>query len=138
MQVKMNKYLVGNGWEKSGECVFNRVSRWIKIRQIDTITERSQLWDYVTDGYGYTPWQQGFDPDENGLYCDYFIFRGRKYAVNRFWALGSIAAGVMYSYDTPDGKTHFLSGVDNECPISGKALYLEIDDCNEYVRMYEG
>jgi hypothetical protein len=124
----------GAGWYEDGKRTFNRVSRWIKVKHNYTPGKNNRLWDYVQDENGYKHYQEQFNP-ENGLYLDYFTFHGRNYAIEQFLALGNpFYTAVSYSYEDKDGKLFYLSGVDVENIYN--PLYIEMDDCGEYVRLY--
>lgn len=105
-----------------------RVSRWIKIQQAYNITKRNSLYYYATDENGYREGQNNFNP-ENGLYCDFFKWRGRKYAIEQFLRLDY----PIFFNDT-DGKLNYLSGYDSENYYN--PILIELDNCCEYVRVY--
>ena len=124
----------GSGWYEDGTKIFNRVSRWIKVKQNYNPCSRNRLWDYVQDENGYKHYQEQFNP-ENGLYLDYFTFHGRNYAIEQFLALGNpFYTAVSYSYEDKAGKLFYLSGVDGENIYN--PLYIEMDEYGEYVRVY--
>lgn len=127
----------GNGWHEDGTQEFYRVSRWITVKHNYNPCKNNKLWDYVMDGYGYKPYQENFNPDENGgLFLDFFTWNGRNYAVEQFCALGNpFWNPVNYSYEDTDGKLHFLSGVDGEEYYH--PIFVEFDECCERVRVYE-
>ena len=82
----------------------------------------------------YKPYQDNFTP-ENGLYLDYFRFNGRNYAVEQFLCLGNpFWNPVTYCYEDKNGKTCYLSGVDNENYFN--PIYVEFDEYCENVRVY--
>ena len=123
------------GWYKDGTATFRRVSRWISVKQNYNPSKRNPLYDYTMDERGYKPYQDKFNP-ENGLYLDYFEFRGKKYAIEQFWSLGNpFYSAETVSYTGEDGKTHYLSGIDSE-PLYNP-LYIEMDAYGERVRVYE-
>lgn len=105
-----------------------RVSRWIKIQQAYNITKRNSLYYYATDESGYREGQEKFNPD-NGLYCDFFRWNGRNYAIEQFLRLDY----PIFFTDT-DGKLNYLSGYDSENYYN--PILIELDDCGEYVRIY--
>lgn len=114
-----------------------RISRWIKLNHNYTPNSRNSLWNYACDGYGRHPYQDKFDPTD-GLYLDYFRFRGRTYALEQFFILGSMwLGGKPYFYKDEDGKLGVIGTVDMDGPIFGPALYGEWDGYCEYVRLYE-
>ena len=135
-KIEMNVTRCGSdGWHSDGTEVFWRASRWIKVKQNYNPCNRNSLWDYVTDGYGYSPYQDKFNP-ETGLFLDYFIYRGRTYAIGQFLALNNpFFCPSGYSYEDEDGHVNFLSGVDGDNYYS--PIYIEMDECGEYVRVYE-
>jgi len=104
-----------------------RVSRWIKIRQAYNITSRHSLFYYRMDENGYRDGQTNFNPD-NGTYLDYFVFNGRKWAIDQF-----LRMDFPITWEEND-KLQFLSGYDSENYYN--PLMIEIDDSGEYVRCY--
>lgn len=133
--IEMTKYLMNSkGWETAPEKVkFQRVSRWITVQHNYTPRKNNRLWDYVTDSYGYKPYQEQFNP-ENGLFLDYFMFGGRSYAVEQFLRLGSMWSAVAYAYEDKEGKTAFLSGYDMDDYYD--PIFVEFDEYCEKVRVY--
>lgn len=133
--ITMKKSTLGcSGWNESGNVKFTRLSRWIKIKQNYSPSKRNSLWDYVEGENGYKPCSEHFTP-ENGLFLDYFTFNGKNYALEQFLSLGNpFYCPVTYSYQTKDGKTLFLSGVDGENIYN--PIYIEIDENGENVRVY--
>ena len=124
-----------NGWKENGTQDFMRVSRWISVKNNYTPNKRNSLWDYVRDENGYNPYDSNFSP-ENGLYLDYFRYKGRNYAVEQFWCLGNpFYVPVTYSYEDKDGKLYFLSGVDADNYYN--PIYVEFNEYCEKVRVYE-
>ena len=101
---------------KDKDCKITRVSRWIRIQTAFDITKKHSLFDYCDK------------TNENSI--DYFRYNGRKYAVNQFFRLIH-----PIFFDDTNGKTNFISGYDSE--NYWNPYYIEIDDCGEYVRMYE-
>lgn len=123
------------GWKTAGKQDFNRVSGWIRIKTNYNPTERNSLWYYVQDENGCNPNQYAFNP-ENGLFLDYFTFRGKNYALDQFMALNNTFWNpVGYTYINEGGKTVSLAGVDSENYFN--PIYIEIDPCGERVRVYE-
>lgn len=107
--------------------IIQRVSRWIRIRQAYDITKRHSLHYYRMDENGYRDGQSNFKP-ENGTFLDYFIFNGRKYAIEQFLRLD---CPIMFE---ENDKLQYLSGYDSENYYN--PLLIEIDDSGEYVRCY--
>lgn len=100
-----------------------RISRFIRIRS-ECVTNRHSLFDYC-DG----------DSEYDGKRTlDYFVFKGKKYALNQFLRLGSPFIPEKYQFIEND-KMQFLSGVDSENYYN--PLLIELDECGEYVRVYE-
>lgn len=115
---------------------FRRVSRWITVKNAYDMSKRNSLYDYCTDENGYRPYNDQFNP-ENGIYCDYFRFRGCNWAMNRFYGIGSIAVGgTPYTFIDTDGKLSVIGAVDMDGNIFDP-YYLEIDEYGEHVRVYE-
>lgn len=106
-----------------------RVSRWIKIQHAYNITKRNNLYYYATDENGYREGQNNFNP-ENGLYCDFFRWNGRNYAIEQFLRLDY---PILFE-DPSDDKLHFLSGYDSENYYN--PILIEFDNSCEYVRIY--
>ena len=106
-----------------------RVSRWIKIRQNYSPTPRNSLWYYVMDGNGYREGQEKFDKN-TGLYLNYFVWCGRKWAMEQFLRLPNFP--VMWE---ENGKLHWVCGYDAENYFN--PIQIEIDEYGEYVRVYE-
>ena len=105
-----------------------RVSRWIKVRHAYNVTGRHPLAYYATDENGNLGSSMGFDPSK-GTYLDYFVWNGRKWALNQFYRLD-----WPYMWEE-DGKLFFLSGYDSENYFN--PIMIELDECCEYVRVYE-
>ena len=61
---------------------------------------------------------------------DYFRFGGRAYAINQFFRLD-----FPIFFENEEGKTTYLSGYDSENYYN--PLLIELDDCGEFVRLYE-
>ena len=112
-----------------GKTIY-RKSRWIKIQHNYNPNRHNSLWYYVTDGNGYVENQTGYNPDENGLYLDYFRYNGRNYAINQFMRLT-----YPIFYEDKEGKWQYLSGYDGENYYN--PILIELDECCEYVRVYE-
>lgn len=93
-EITMNTSRCGaNGWHEDGTKTFRRISRWITVKTNYHPAKNNCLWEYVTDGNGYKPYQAEFNP-ENGLYLDYFTFNGKNYAVEVFYHSG-IPFGIL-------------------------------------------
>lgn len=134
-KIEMKVTRCGNtGWVEDGTKIFNRVSRWIEVKQNYNPCPRNSRWYYVQDENGYKPHENNFNP-ENGLYLDYFSYHGRNYAIEQFLSLSHpFYLPVSYSYNE-GGKQFCLSGVDGENIYN--PLYIEMDETGEYVRIYE-
>lgn len=110
-------------------------SRWIKIQQNYNPTKKNKLWDFVTDGNGYHPYQEEFNPVE-GLFLDYFRYKGNKFALEQFMRIGGFACpGPQPYYEDHQGK-HFLCAVDFYGNIY-HPYYIELNDNGEAVRVYK-
>ena len=113
----MKPFITTNGQK------IQRVSRWIRIRQAYNITEKHTLHYYA----------ENIDDNENVL--DYFIFHGKKYAINQFYRFGTMFnPGAMPMFYEKD-KLHFISGYDSENYYN--PIMIELSECCEYVRIYE-
>ncbi len=123
------------GWTWENETrEFMRVSRWIKINTDYNITPRHSLYVYAEDENGRTHWSDDFDAKT--AFVDYFVYKGRKYAMGQFISLGNpFYCPVMYSYEDEDGREAFLSGYDSTAHY--KPIYIEIDSVGERVRVYQ-
>ena len=132
----MKKWVCGNnGWIETTPQKMRRVSRWITIKHNYNPRPNNYLWDYVMDENGYKPYQNTFNP-ENGLYLDYFTWRGRNYAIEQFWRLGNpFYTAFSLAYEIENGGLCYLSGVDAENIYN--PIYIEFDECCERVRVYE-
>lgn len=112
-----------------------RLSRWIKIHTLP-VTKRHHLYDYATDGSGYHPYQDKFDPS-TGVLLDYFVFQGKQYPIDQFlpttstWA---IAWNPYYSENDVDDYI-ILSGYESEEYFN--PLLIEIGGYGEFVRVYK-
>ena len=135
MQVEMNTEICGSkGWIPAEKRTFECISRWIKVKHNYNPGKRNPLWDYVQDEMGYHPGNGRFNP-ANGLYLDYFTFKGRNYAIEQFLALGNpFWMPVIYSYEDKEGKLHFLSAVDGDTMFD--PLYIECDEYVENLRVW--
>ena len=111
-----------------------RRSRWIKVRTNYNPSKRNSLWYYVNDGNGRREGQTGFDPS-SGLYLDWFPWNGRKWAMEQFIALGGPWGGAPILFEDENGKTSCIAGYDSENYYN--PILIEVDDCGEYVRVYE-
>ena len=112
-----------------------RLSRWIKIRTLP-VTKRHHLYDYATDGSGYHPYQDKFDPGD-GVLLDYFVFQGKQYALEQFLSTSSAWAGAwnpFYSANNVDDYV-ILSGY--EADEYFHPLLIEIGANGEFVRVYK-
>lgn len=118
---------------KEGKTL-KRVSRWIRIQQNYNPSRRNPLWHYVTDGNGYHEYQCGYDPS-TGLFLDFFRWNGRNWALEQFIRLGGMMGGAPYTYEDDDGKLGVIGAYDSENYYD--PILIEIDDCGEYVRVYE-
>lgn len=119
-----------------GKNKLTRLSRWITIRQNYNTSPRNGLYYYVTDGSGYHPHEDNFDP-ENGTFLDYFHFNGRTYAIEQFVALGSTwIGGEPYRFKDTDGTITTVSAVDFDGCLYDP-IYIELDEYGERVRVYE-
>lgn len=107
----------------------NRLSRWIKIRQAFDITKRHSLYRYAIDGNGHVEGQDCFDP-ATGTEVTYFIWNGRKWALDQFLRLS-----YPIFWEDEDGYLQFLSGYDGENWYN--PILIEIHPDGEYVRVYE-
>ena len=99
-----------------------RLSRWIKIKQAYNITEKHSLYYYV----------EKIEENENVL--DYFVFNGRKYALNQFLRFNTPWTVTSMQWYEKD-KLHFMSGYDSENYY--RPLLIEMDEYGEYIRVYE-
>ena len=119
-----------------GKHNVTRLSRWITIQHKYRINKNNGLFDFSTDGNGYRPTSEKYDPS-TGTYLDYFRFEGRNYAIDQFVALGSIwCGGKPYQFTDTDGTTTFVTAVDFSGDIYDP-LYIELDEYGEQVRVYQ-
>ena len=118
-----------------GKHAFTR-SRWLDIRCAYKVNKNNSLYDFCTDEYGWHPYNDDFDP-ANGLYLDYFIYNRRKYALEQFIGIGSMACpGEPYQIKNNDGSTSTVCAVDFYGDLYNP-LYVEFDESGEKVRVYE-
>ena len=118
-----------------GKNKLTRLSRWITIKQNYNVRKDNSLYDFSTDGSGYHPYQDDYNPDE-GTYLDYFHFGGRTYAISQFVALGSAWIGrEPYRFVDTDGTITAVSAVDYDGCLYDP-IYIEIDEYGERVRVY--
>lgn len=111
-----------------------RISRWIKIRNLP-VTKRHRLWGYATDGNGYHPYSEKFDPS-TGVFLDFFTFNGTQFALEQFLSTSSAWAGdwnPFYSENDVDDYV-ILSGFEAENYFT--PLLIELDTICEAVRVY--
>ena len=101
-----------------------RVSRWIKVRHAENITPRNVLYYWAENARGY----RCIDGDSDGANVYYFVFRGRRYALNEFTPLT-----LPEIYETPDER-----GVIGYMQIETMHPFLlEYSECMDFVRVYE-
>ena len=101
-----------------------RVSRWIKVHHAENITPRHALYYWADNARGY----RCIDGDSDGANVYYFVFRGRRYALNEFTPLT-----LPEIYETPDER-----GVIGYMQIeTTHPLLLEYSECMDFVRVYE-
>ena len=134
---ELRSFDIYDGKEHERDYNFCRVSRWIKVKQNYRPNKRNSLWDYVTDGAGYNTYSDNFNPEKNnGLFLDYFTFRGKNYALEQFIAIGCIWDNIGHSAGYYEhGEKHFISAYDRDSYYN--PLYIELDECGEIVRVYE-
>ena len=112
-----------------GGSTIRRISRWIKIRQNYSPNKRNPLWYYVTDGNGYREGEEKFNID-SGLFLDYFVWNGRKWAIGQFLHLS-----YPMMWEDENGKICWISGYDSEDYYN--PILIELDENCEMVRVYE-
>lgn len=115
---------------------FVRLSKWLNLKTNYHPCRRNPLWDYACDENGYHPFQEKFNP-ANGVTLDYFTFRGKDYALEEFYVLGSVwitAQPIMYLDE--DGKLGVIGTVCMDGDIY-HPYYGEWDEYCERVRIYE-
>lgn len=100
-----------------------RVSRWIKVRQAYNITTRHNLHYYA----------EQLDENENVL--DYFIYNGKKYAINQFFRFGTMFTPGTIPMFYENDKLYYISGYDSENYYN--PIMIELSECCESVRVYE-
>ena len=100
-----------------------RVSRWIKINQAYNITEKHSLFYYAEK------------IDDNETVLDYFIFQGKKYALNQFYRFGTAWTPGNIPMFYENDKLNFISGYDSENYYN--PILIEVSDCCEAVRLYK-
>lgn len=129
------KFDVWNGSETTdNRRIYCRVSRWITVKHNYNPSPKNALWDYVTDGCGYHPYNNEFNPDD-GLYLDYFTFDGRNYAIEQIIAFGGMCEFGHFSGYIENGEKRYLSGyLDNNLY---SPYHVELDEYGEHVRVYE-
>lgn len=116
---------------------YRRVSRWIKVQENCNPGKNNSLWDYVMDGYGYHPYQDKFN-NKDDLYLDYFRYNGKTYAIEQFFAFGSIAEIIGHSTGyIENNEMHCISAFDSNGSLYESPLMIELDECGERVRVYE-
>ena len=119
-----------------GTHTVTRLSRWITIQTNYNANKANSLYNYVTDGSGYRPYHDEYDP-AGGTYLDYFRFGGRTYAINQFVALGSLwIGGRPYHFIDTDGTPASVAAVDFDGDLYDP-LYIELDEYGERVRVYQ-
>lgn len=117
-----------------------RRSRWIRVRTdyARRVNKNNSNYDYYTDGSGYSTYDDKFDPTE-GVYLDYFTYKGKKYPLSRFYSLGCQWLSMSpYEFIDTDGKPLYIGAMDmdGDLYITGDTLYLEMDEYGERVRVY--
>lgn len=99
-----------------------RVSRWISIKTDWNITPRHPLYYYSCDA-------------DDGKRCvDYFVFHGRKYALDQFYRFGTMFTPTQPPMWYENSKLQHMAGYDSEnyfCP-----LMIEVDEYGEHIRVY--
>lgn len=115
---------------------YERVSRWITHHTNYNPNKRNSLWDYVCDAHGNHPYSEKFDPASE-KYLDYFRYDGRAYALDQFYALGSVwVCSNPIMYDAEDGKLGVIGAVDMDGDMF-HPLYMEIEEGYERIRLYK-
>lgn len=99
-----------------------RVSRWIKINQAYNITERHSLFYYAEE----------IDDSENIL--DYFIHKGKKYAINQFYRFNTMITPATAPTFYENDKQTRIAGYDSENYYN--PILIELSDDGEAVRVY--
>lgn len=106
---------------ESGKTL-ERVSRWIHRNQAYNVTPRHSLHYYAED------------TGDGGNVVDFFRWNGRKWAVNQFFAFGTMftpQAGEMW--EESDGL-HCIAGYDSENWYN--PIMIELSPDAECVRVY--
>lgn len=117
-------------------CRMRRISRWIEVKHNYNPNRGNSLWDYVEDWNGRHPWNEQFDP-ANGLELTYFRFRGRTYALEQFYILGSFfVTEPPHMFIDDDGKLSVIGTVDMDGNLFDP-IYGEWDEYCERVRLWE-
>lgn len=109
--------------------IIRRISRWIRIRHNYSPNKRNSLWYYVTDGNGYREGQEKFNAD-SGLFLDYFVWNGRKWAIEQF-----LRMDFPMMWRNSEGKLRWICGYDGENYYN--PILIEMDEYCENVRVYE-
>ena len=118
-----------------GKHTVTRLSRWVTIQHNYNVSKRNSLYDYSTDGSGYHPHEDRYDPTD-GTYLDYFRYGGRTYAIEQFVSLGSMwIGGQPYQFIDTDGSVSCVAAFDIDGCLYDP-LYIEIDEYGERVRVY--
>ena len=132
---RLTSFSIYDGKECENDYSYIRKSRWIKIKTNYKPSKRNALWDYVTDGSGYHPYQDQFNPAE-GLYLDYFTYNGRNYSIDQFMRIGCAfdCMGRYLGY-YENGDKHYLAGYDSADYFN--PIFIELDEYGENVRIYE-
>lgn len=121
--------------EEVKEVAFWRASRWISIKSNYNPNRRNGLWDYVTDGRGYSVNDDNCDFKD--LYLHYFTWNGRNYAINEFVAIGSAWDALGHEiYYKEGGDYKRITAVDWGGNLYNP-IYIEFDEYCERVRVYE-
>lgn len=97
---------------------FKRVSRWITIKELFNIRKDNILYSFTTDNY-----------------LQYFIHKGKKYALNQFIVLDTPWIGSKQHIFVENGEECYISAVDYTNYY--KPYYLELSKDGEKVRLYE-
>lgn len=109
-----------------------RVSRWISIRHAYDASKRHSLAYYITDGYGRRSNDPKYDPSA-GTYLDYFVWGGKKWALDQFLRCGSMFCPTEIRWEE-NGEIRCIAGIDAENYIN--PIMIELDECCEHVRVY--
>ena len=133
MGKQLNTFDVWNGIRDTHARRAERLSRWITVQHAYDVTPRHSLYDFATDENGYHPWQNEFNP-ENGVYLDYFVWNGKKYALEQFIAYGGCAEFGHYHGYVENGEDHYFAGYDAMTIFA--SIMIETDEFLERVRVY--